>query len=100
MFRVGHTTEREAQGCADLLTVFFKDVVRDLANEDPGTLTWIWSEDFKWWSWLCDVEPDEARVALLRRAVERRDGACARRLLTESRTCGMLHGAAANRRIA
>ena len=95
MFRVGRTTE-QAHGCAELLAVFFKDVVRDLTNEDAETLAWIWSEDFDWWSWLCNVEPDVARVALLRRAMRRRDGACARRLLTGSRTCGMLHEAAAN----
>jgi len=97
MFRVGRTTE-QAHGCAELLAAFFRDVVRDLANEDAETLTWVWSEDFDWWSWLCNVEPDVARVALLRRAMRHRDGACARRLLTENRTCGMLHEAAANNR--
>jgi len=63
--------ERAAYGCADLLTVFWRDVVRDLAVEDAETLAWVWSEGFDWWAEICDVAPSVARVALLRQAVER-----------------------------
>jgi len=61
--------EQAAYGYADLLAVFWKDIVRDLALEDPETLEWVWSEGFDWWAEICGVAPDTARVALLRRAV-------------------------------